>query len=165
MGSHFYWMCNWTTIKEVLDYDGSIVKVYWWVHTIISYPFNAVHIFRRMMVNIDALACRFGRLIAIYYVIPYIFAKRDQLHRPTTYSATSFRFITTTKFASNLNLVSSMLVLATAYIDSHSSFKTMITPYDTVTTTIITSPILLLYSSHKNSEVFMHNLRLQIRVI
>ena len=158
-------MCNCTTIKEILDYDGSIVKVYWWVHNIISYPFNVVHISRRMMANVDALACRFGRLIAIYYVIPNIFAKRDRLHRPTAYSATSFRFIITTKFASNLNMTSSMLVLTTAYIDSHSSFNTMITPHDTVTTTIITSPILLLYSSHKNSEVFMHNLRLQIRVI
>ena len=42
-GCRFWWICDCSVIKEVLDYSGTIPMVYRWAQKIIGYQFTVVH--------------------------------------------------------------------------------------------------------------------------
>ena len=42
-GCHFYWLCDCSAIKEVLEYDSSISMICRWAQELLGYQFTVVH--------------------------------------------------------------------------------------------------------------------------
>ena len=68
-GCHFYWMCDYSAIKEILEYGGSIPIICRQNQELLGYQFTFVHMNAIMMINVDGLTRRFGKLIACHCVI------------------------------------------------------------------------------------------------
>ena len=67
-GSEFYWLCDCSGVKEILEYDGPIHQVRRWAQELLGYSFHVVHRPARMMADVDAFTRRFGPLITSYLV-------------------------------------------------------------------------------------------------
>ena len=85
-GKHFYWLCNCKAIREVLEYDGSIVTVSKWDQKLINYHFSVIHRSARMMVDVDALSGRYGSLPTQHMQIASIISLCDKEQRPVVYT-------------------------------------------------------------------------------
>jgi len=42
-GSEFYWLCDCSGVKEILEYDGPIHQVRRWAQELLGYFFHVVH--------------------------------------------------------------------------------------------------------------------------
>ena len=42
-GTHFYWICDYITMKEILDYNGNVSMVYCWAQKLLGYHFSILH--------------------------------------------------------------------------------------------------------------------------
>lgn len=51
----FYWLCNYLSVKEVLDYRSDIHEVHCWAQELLRYHFSIIHHPIAMMQDIDAL--------------------------------------------------------------------------------------------------------------
>jgi hypothetical protein len=89
-GCHFYWMCDCSAVKEVLEYSGTIHFVMRWSQELLGYQFSVIHRNNRMMIDVDGLTRRFGPLIAQYCMIASILSQRDRAHRPMSYDPELF---------------------------------------------------------------------------
>ena len=54
-GSFFYWVCDFSYVKEVLDYDSSINTIKLWAQDIIGYQFLIIHHSHKIVKDVDAL--------------------------------------------------------------------------------------------------------------
>ena len=68
-GCHFWWICDCSAIKEVLEYNGTILMVYRWVQKLLGYQFTVVHRSNHMMIGVDYLTRRYGTLIAMHCMV------------------------------------------------------------------------------------------------
>lgn len=57
LGTIFYWLCDCSAIKEVLEYNGSIHQLKHWFQEILAYEFVCLHYPRKMMKDVDRV-CR-----------------------------------------------------------------------------------------------------------
>ena len=89
-GAHFYWFCDCTAVKEVLEYDGSIHMVMRWAQELLGYHFTVVHRPARMMIDVDALTRRFGKPLATHIAVAYFLQQQDQQQRPQAYMNDTF---------------------------------------------------------------------------
>ena len=89
-GCHFYWMCDCSAVKELLEYDGNISMISRWAQELLGYHFTVIHRPARMMRDVDGLTRRFGPLIARHVMIACILAERDRQNRPSAYDQTAF---------------------------------------------------------------------------
>ena len=87
---HFYWLCNCSAIKEILEYDGCIPMICRWDQELLGHQFNVSHRNKRMMADADALTRRFGTLITTHCSIANVLRLRDQQHRPSAYKSSLF---------------------------------------------------------------------------
>lgn len=89
-GCYFYWMCDCSAVKEVLEYDGSISYICRWAQELLGYHFACIHRSNKMMIDVDSLTRRFGKCIASYLAIAYLLHKKDASIRPTAYVRETF---------------------------------------------------------------------------
>ena len=89
-GTHFYWICDCSAMKEVLDYQGSIAMVQRWSQELLGYHFTVVHRPARMMKDVDALSRRYGPRISTYLGIATILESIDKTQRPQAYDCSKF---------------------------------------------------------------------------
>ena len=68
-GCHFYWLCDCSVVKEILEYEGSIPMICRWAQELLGYQFSVIHRHKRMMADVDALTRRVGPLIATHCCI------------------------------------------------------------------------------------------------
>ena len=89
-GCHFWWICDCSAIKEVLEYSGTIPMVCRWAQELLGYQFTVVHRSNRMMVDVDALTRRYGPLIAMHCMVATILRQRDFKLKPLAYDSSIF---------------------------------------------------------------------------
>ena len=89
-GTFFYWSCDCSAVKEVLEYDGSISYVCRWSQELLGYHFACVHRNNRMMADVDSLTRRFGKTVAQYLAVAHILRERDIASRPDAYEESNF---------------------------------------------------------------------------
>ena len=96
-GCHFYWMCDCSAIKEILEYDGRIPMIYRWTHELIDYQFTLIHHCNKTMIGVDALTKRFEPLIVCHCTIAGIFHSWGRACRPLAYEYSNFHTNVTSK--------------------------------------------------------------------
>ena len=89
-GCHFWWICDCSAVKEILEYDGPIPISCRWAQELLGYQFTVVHRSNRMMVDVDSPTRRFGPLTAYHCMIAGILQRRGESFLPTAYDSSSF---------------------------------------------------------------------------
>ena len=89
-GNNFWWMCDCTAVKEILEYEGTISQICRWAQELLGYQFTVVHRSYKMMMDVDALSRRFGPLIAQHCAIAYMLHSVDVGNRPHAYDQQMF---------------------------------------------------------------------------
>ena len=100
-GIHFYWICDCSAVKEVVEYTGDIHQVRRWSQELLGYCFTCIHRPSRMMRDVDALTR--GRhidgpetsissvgLFVDYSKTAIELRDQDILARPLAYQANTF---------------------------------------------------------------------------
>ena len=90
-GCHFYWLCDCSAVKEVIEYEGAISYVCRWSQELLGYHFDIVHRHNRMMVDVDSLTRRYGKIVAQHMAIAYALRQSDETARPQAYSKEAFQ--------------------------------------------------------------------------
>ena len=54
-GCLFYWLCDCSAAKEIIEYDGCIYMVQSWAQELLGYTFAVLHILNLMICDVDAL--------------------------------------------------------------------------------------------------------------
>ena len=101
-GIHFYWICDCSAVKEVVEYTGDIHQVRRWSQELLGYCFTCIHRPSRMMRDVDALTR--GRHIdgpeasisSVGLFVDYSntaeeLRRHDILTRPLAYQADTFQ--------------------------------------------------------------------------
>ena len=86
-GNKFYWLCDCSAVQEILEYDGTIPMICRWSQELLGYDFVVIHRNNRMMVDVDALTRRFGKLVAKHMMIAAYLTDKDKTARPKAYEA------------------------------------------------------------------------------
>ena len=165
--SHFWWMCDYKSIKEVLEYDGTISIVCRWEQELLGYHYTCLHWPARMMVDVNGLTRRFGPVLTNYMCVAVLLHSVDVKKRLNAYESTLSAFLTPTKLVLSKELESvSIPILTKKTIDSYSKdeysrWETEIISPRAVTTndiseSICSVPILLCHTPpvqlHNSSE-------------
>ena len=79
-GFLFFWICDCSAVKGLIEYDGYIFMVQRWAQELMGYIFAAVHRPNQMMCDIDALSRRYGKLIVAHLCISNILHNFDARH-------------------------------------------------------------------------------------
>ena len=96
-GCHFWWICDCSAIKEVLEYSDTIPMVCRWVQELLGYQFTVVHRSNRIMVDVDSLTRRYGPLIAMHCMVATILRQRDITLKALAYDSSIFLTCPTAK--------------------------------------------------------------------
>ena len=161
-GCHFYWLCDCSAMKELLEYDGSISMISRWAQELLGYHFTVIHRSARMMRDVDAFSRRFGPMIARHMMIATILSARDRMKRPEAYEASTFK---TSKKASvfgptNIDANQDNPVLVNNYIDT--TLQHFMTdqkedyPASEEMTHLATSPIMLVHAAQISCQGLVH---------
>ena len=74
-GAEFFWLCDCSAIKEVLEYTGDIHQVRRWAQELLGYHFRIFHRPARMMRDVDGLTRRFDNpLLQLRPYVPKMFS-------------------------------------------------------------------------------------------
>jgi len=125
-GAHFWWVCDCSAVKEVLDYTGDIPLIKRWAQELLGWHFTIIHRSNRMMRDVDSLTRRYGKTIATHIMVAQALHSRDKIHRPQAYSAEVFQSAISSKvqMVETPPLIFTTNNIQTAYINSwreHSS--------------------------------------------
>ena len=72
-------MCDYSAIKENLEYNGSTPMICRWAQEFLGHQFSVIHRHNQMKVNIDALTRRFGKLIATHCCIVHVLSNETKI--------------------------------------------------------------------------------------
>ena len=89
-GKHFYWMCDCTSVQEVVEYNESILVVQRWAQELLGYNFTVIHRREKMMGDVDALTRRFEENFSVYLCVAKILRDKDELKFPDSYDDAAF---------------------------------------------------------------------------
>ena len=89
-GTHFYWICDCSAVREVLDYRGTIHMICRWSQEMLGYNFSVVHREARMMEDVDALSRMYDRDTATHCMIASSLKAQDETLRPDAYNSQKF---------------------------------------------------------------------------
>ena len=89
-GVLFYWMCDCSAVKEILEYNGSSHQLRRWCQELMGYNFAIIHRKVRMMRDVDALSRRFGKAITLHVMQAHLMRSRDVLARSLACSLDHF---------------------------------------------------------------------------
>ena len=56
LSTNFYWLCDCSAIKEVLEYNGIIHQLKRWSQELLLFEFFIIHRPRKMMKDVDAIS-------------------------------------------------------------------------------------------------------------
>ena len=84
-GSLFYWICDCSSIKEVLEYDGSIHQLKRWTQELMAYEFVCIHRPNKIMKDVDGVCRHIDPLIHRYLVDAAVLHSADKILRPFAY--------------------------------------------------------------------------------
>ena len=85
-GILFYWLCDCSAIKEILEYNGSIHQIKRWSQELLAYEFVILHRLARMMLDVDGLARFMDPLVHRYTITASRLYTEDVTERPFAYS-------------------------------------------------------------------------------
>ena len=131
-GNHFYWMCDCSAVKEVLEYNGSIPMICRWAQELLGYNFTCIHRSARMMVDVDALTRRFGSLITTHCVIAHIFRVQDHKYKPVSCDANTFHSHSTSKLADAITASPLVPILSSTVVNVHCKLHPVGMPSDMI---------------------------------
>ena len=114
----FSWMCNCSTMKEILEYDGKITMVCRWVPKILAYSLSVLHWPCRMMIDVVSLTFLFGPQIIPHCIIATIISQRDAALGPLAYETITFKSSATSKLTPPIMPVPQTPILLPAFIVS-----------------------------------------------
>ena len=83
VGQHFFWLCDCSAMKEILEYTGNIHQVRRWSQELLGYHFTILHRPARMMQDVDALSRFYDPLIDSYNITASQLRRDDCTQRPT----------------------------------------------------------------------------------
>ena len=89
-GATFYWLCDCSGVKEILEYDGPIHQVRRWAQELLGYSFHIVHRPARMMADVDAFTRRHGPLITSYLQTAVAMDADCRVKQPARYDPSVF---------------------------------------------------------------------------
>ena len=72
----FYWIIHFSAVKEILDYDINISMVCLWDQELLGYYFTVVHRPNIIMLDVDSLSRRYGKLIATHVGVSSVLKDR-----------------------------------------------------------------------------------------
>ena len=85
-GKVFYWMCDCTAVKEILEYFGPVHQLQRWSQELMGYEYAFIHRPARMIRDVDDLSRRSGKCVAAYLLQTGQMRDRDIVDRPAAYS-------------------------------------------------------------------------------
>ena len=83
--THFWWMCDYKTISEVLEYEGPISMLWWWVQELLGHHFSCIHCSARMMDDADGLTRCFDPIIDRHFCVAVLLHQVDTDRFPVIY--------------------------------------------------------------------------------
>ena len=86
----FYWICDCSAMKEILNYDGQIHVVRRWAQELLGYHFAVIHRPARMCADVDALSRRYEGLVRQYMLYAAKLSAADRARRPAAYDPSTF---------------------------------------------------------------------------
>ncbi len=90
-GSEFFWLCDCSAIKEILEYDGSIHQIRRWAQELLGYFFQVFHRPARMMRDVDGLTRHYDNpLVAQHLRVALQLYLADRDARPAAYAPAVF---------------------------------------------------------------------------
>lgn len=89
-GSHFYWLCDCSSVKEILNYNGSVHMLSRWAMELLGYNFSIVHRPARMMSDVDALNRRYEPHYQRYLYVAALLHHFDKKDRPLAFQPSAF---------------------------------------------------------------------------
>ena len=90
VGQHFFWLCDCSAMKEILEYTGNIHQVRRWSQELLGYHFTILHRPARMMQDVDALSRFYDPLIACYNLTANQLRSDDYAQRPHAFRRSLF---------------------------------------------------------------------------
>ena len=90
VGQHFFWLCDCSAMKEILEYTGNIHQVRRWSQELLGYHFTILHRPARMMQDVDALSRFYDPLIDSYNTTASQFRLDDCTQCPHAYCKSLF---------------------------------------------------------------------------
>jgi len=90
-GSEFFWLCDCSAIKEILEYDGPIHQIRRWAQELLGYFFQVFHRPARMMKDVDGLTRLYENpLVATHLQVALQLYLADRAARPAAYDSAVF---------------------------------------------------------------------------
>ena len=152
-GAHFYWLCDCSAVKEVLEYEGTIHTVMRWAQELLGYHFTIIHRPATMMADVDALTRRFGKSLATYITIAVILENQSKQHRPAAYKSEAFsKTAKSTRVPPPSAAPPPCPILTDERIQSKESSIQRAEPSKTAPSEVITSTPVLAYSAVATSQ-------------
>ena len=90
VGQHFFWLCDCSAMKEILEYTGNIHQIRRWSQELLGYHFTILHRPARMMQDVDALSRFYDPLIASYNIRATRLRLDDCTQRPHAFRQSLF---------------------------------------------------------------------------
>ena len=85
-GVLFNWICDCNTIKEILEYNGSIHRLKRWSQETLVYKVIVIHRISIIMKDVDDLSCYVDPLIYQYIITVFRLHTKDVTKRPFAYT-------------------------------------------------------------------------------
>ena len=90
-GTEFFWLCDCSAIKEILEYDGPIHQIRRWAQELLGYFFQVFHRPARMMRDVDGLTRHYDNpLITQHLMVALQLYTADCAARPAAYDPAVF---------------------------------------------------------------------------
>ena len=90
-GAEFFWMCDCSAMKEILEYSGPIHQIRRWAQELLGYHFRIFHRPAHMMRDVEGLNRHFDRpLIEQHFTIALALRSQDETARPAAYDPAAF---------------------------------------------------------------------------
>ena len=89
-GCLFYWLCDCSAAKDIIEYDGCIYMVQQWAQELLGYNVSVLHTPNIIMCDVDALSRQYGKLIVAHLCISNIIHDSDKRHQPQAYQRDYF---------------------------------------------------------------------------
>ena len=146
-GYHFYWMCDCSAVKEILEYDGNISYICRWAQELLGYHFSCIHRCNKMMGDVDSFTRRYGTSIAAYCAIASFLSRSDRNKRPKSYDRSLFTSLLKKKEAATPATLHVITDKCIATIQSNSTVESI-----PISDTLITTAPLLIVSKSLTPE-------------
>jgi hypothetical protein len=90
-GTEFFWLCDCSAVREILEYDGPIHQIRRWAQELLGYHFQIFHRPARLMRDVDGLTRRYEHpLIATHFQHAIQLSTEDAAARPAAYDPVVF---------------------------------------------------------------------------